>query len=355
MKRFLSLLIIAVIGGIAIFGIMPGCDELVTNEYYDTIADTFTLLDSSCVEYCHSDQNTDMEIAIAQYENSPHALANLSDDTTLGTSANVCGPECHSKEGFIRSLNNLSGTIDIPTNIDCFTCHQPHTAPFDFSLRDTTEVVLVDGVTTYNKKESNMCVRCHQSFDNTLANITDNLIIGATWDQFINHAWSDAEMLSATGGYEYAAVTYEHSGHADAAKGCVTCHQEQASGFLLGGHSLNIRDPFNDNSFNVETCNRADCHSTAPLTTLAVNARQTLVQQKLDSLEAQLVADSLLLVFGEQIIPNIDMIIQTADSVGALYNYYFIKNDKSRGIHDFVYDTLLIESSIKYLRGDYTP
>nr|MBN2277183.1 hypothetical protein [candidate division Zixibacteria bacterium] len=355
MKRILPLLILTVFAGIAIIGIIPGCDELITNEYYDTIADTVTLMDSSCVKMCHSDFNTDMEAALRQWHNSPHALAVLTDDTAMGLEAADCGARCHSHEGFVKSLSNISGSVDFPTPINCFTCHKPHTQPYDFSLRDSSEITLADGSSIYNLNQSNICARCHQSLVDKLSSITNNMLIGETWDSLVYHGWADAEMIIGTGGYEYNIVTYEHSGHDAAVNGCVTCHQEKAEGFMLGGHSLNIRDMSNPDIILLEACNGTGCHATAPLSTDTINALQAYVLSKLDTLEQQLLDDDMLLILGDIVIPNPDMIFQTADSAGALYNYFYIKNDRSSGMHDFVYDTLLLESSIKYLRGDYTP
>ena len=45
--------------------------------------------------------------------------------------------------------------------------------------------------------------------------------------------------------------------------------------------------------------------------------------------------------------------ISTADSAGALYNYLFVEEDRSIGVHNTAYAVALLKSSINYLNtGD---
>ena len=53
---------------------------------------------------------------------------------------------------------------------------------------------------------------------------------------------------------------------------------------------------------------------------------------------------------GEMVLlPTEDRVIMTADSVGALFNYMFVREDQSKGIHNLSYTKDLLESSIDFM------
>lgn len=347
MKRSIALIAIAGVAGIAILGISPGCDELITNESHDTFYVYDTILDSTCLELCHSDINTIMEVAVRQWENSGHASAELFNNIILDKNALTCGPECHTREGFVQSIVGGSADLSHPTEIGCFACHAPHTT-WDFSLRDSSAVTLVNG-TIYDYGKSNLCVRCHHSIDSTEVLIKDNVAVGDYWNSWVKlveHGSSEAEMLTATGGYLYSDTTAaSHSTTADMA--CITCHQEMDSLFTMGGHSLNFRY---ESAILDKTCNRSECHSSTYVITAAfVNSRQSIYTNSVNALRGALVEDSLL--DDATGLPFIDLVIPDSGSAGALYNYFFLANDKSKGMHNWDYAMLLIGSSLDFLAG----
>ena len=94
MRKLIQLGIISMIAIIAILAIMPGCDELVTETYYDTIfeyidsvyvyydttiyndtnfyVDTIYIYeDSNCVK-CHADLDNKIALTEYQWQNSAH-------------------------------------------------------------------------------------------------------------------------------------------------------------------------------------------------------------------------------------------------------------------------------------------
>lgn len=347
MRSLISLIIISLIAGIAILGILPGCDELVTKENYIYDTTTNIIWDSNCVAICHSDINNSKDIAIRQWENSAHSSRGLVDAALLGENTLTCGPQCHTREGFVQLLTGSSPGTNYSTEIGCFACHAPHTT-WNWSLRDTSALTL-NGSDDFAYHEANICARCHQSLaDSTAEMVHDSVTIDTSWAIWALHGSFQAEMLGGFGGYEYPGVTYVHSQHrTQTDKGCVTCHQDSARGFTLGGHSLNLR---NESDMLVEACNRTGCHIGAPFDAAAIEALQSILAAKLDSLKSKLIEDSLLdEATGE---PMIGIEIADAETAGALYNYFFVLNDKSLGMHNWAYDTLLIRNSLDHLYGD---
>ena len=87
---------------------------------------------SSCFE-CHSD--TDLSVLRAQTEwvESRHG-----EGETVFEGTNASCVRCHANEGFIQYVDGVTTytATTTPTNINCFTCHAPHTNG-DFGLRIT--------------------------------------------------------------------------------------------------------------------------------------------------------------------------------------------------------------------------
>jgi len=348
MKRLKALFLFAFAAGIAVIGIIPGCDELVTSENYDTTFITETINDSACVAACHSDENFTMEFAIRQWQNSGHNNVDYTGDTLLGLSAASCGPECHTMNEFINSLDGSASATEYPLEIRCKSCHAVHTT-WDFSLRDTSAVVLDNGeVFNYGAGgNSNICARCHRSTYNVINVVAVGMQIDSNWVRQIIHGGQDAEMIIGKGGYEYTGETYT-STHANVIQGCIGCHQESDLGFDLGGHSLNIRDG-NGGDIADATCNKSGCHDGNPYGDASIAAKQNLYYNSLlNGLRTKLVSAGLL-DDATSLPPEGLLPITSLDSVGALYNYLFLKADKSRGMHNYNYSLQLLSTSTAFL------
>jgi hypothetical protein len=129
----------------------------------------------------------------------------------------------------------------------------------------------------------------------------------------------------------------------------------------IGGHSWNMKNE--DHGWeNVTGCNVEGCHSANPVASVD---RETVfdfdgdgvdegVQQEmhdmLDSLQVLLEAAGFVDSSGH---PISDVVITTADSVGALYNFLFVEEDRSVGVHNTAYAVALMQSAINFLNtGD---
>lgn len=348
MRRFIPFILIVFIALITLMWVIPGCDELVTNEYYSY--DTVTLRDSTCVALCHSDTNTDFAAAQRQWENSAHSSNALADSAILGVKAIDCGPECHTRGGFVKSVTDTSvGEIKNPFEIDCFACHAPH-SNWNFSLRSDSAVTLISGQ-SFDFGKSNICTRCHRATINVNDYVFDSVVTDPFWESLIKHGSSEAEMIAGLGGYEFSdTITFEHSHDVVVSLGCTACHQDSTRGFKLGGHSLNITD---DSEVLLGQCNKSGCHAANPANAEFVESnRSFVIDNRLAKLKNRLIQQGFLDSLGNLIMGRL---IETADSAGALYNYYFVLNDKSAGMHNFAYDTLLLRLSIIALGGDIPP
>lgn len=281
---------------------------------------------------CHSDEPP-MSPEIAQYENSVHA--NPGFELAYAGGRSDCS-RCHSNEGFIAFITTGEELDpEAPTRIHCFTCHKPHESK-DFTLRTTAAYTLENGQ-PYDRGNSNTCANCHHAKRNVDTYVYDGVTFTSKY--WGPHHGPVSDMLMGTNGYEYAGVSYTSSWHTTGlSAGCVTCHMDSTGVNTLGGHSWNME---NSGTENVGAC--TDCHT--GLTTFDRDGKQTEISALMDSLRTKLIAAGLM----DTTDHAIEDVTTSADSAGALWNYLFVKEDKSKGIHNYDYAKSLLESSISEL------
>jgi len=113
---------------------------------------------------------------------------------------------------------------------------------------------------------------------------------------------------------------------------------------------------------NTSGCNVEGCHIASPVASVdretisdfdgdgEVEGVQTEMHDMLDSLAVLLVAAGFI---DEDHHPINGVTVSTADSAGALYNFLFIEEDRSVGVHNTAYAVSLLRSSINFLNtGD---
>jgi hypothetical protein len=334
---------------------------------------------------CHSaDTDTTYYVAGRVYQWAQSKHANGGDSERNGTSCSAC----HTTEGFVRAMAGQSpGNQNAPSPPGCFACHSPHQKG-DFSLRKTTPVLVKSVIATvpdatFDYGPGNLCVQCHQTRDmnpkpdpNKTAP-TDTIVI--TSPRWYPHYGVQGQMLMGTGGFQFPDYAYRgNSIHSTATiikqQGCPTCHMaEQVYPPNLGtgkagGHTMNIRFPGEGGgeATLLTGCRQAGCHAsitTADLpgpSTAPVGA-ETAIEHNLDTLRSLLGVgvggrgwiddDPNSHNYGGLIIPaSGKLVITPAIKAGALYNYFFIEHDQSKGIHNTLYALDLLRSSIAELR-----
>jgi nitrate/TMAO reductase-like tetraheme cytochrome c subunit len=310
-----------------------GCDRTVTRiEQVQT--------PESCFQ-CHSDQNTELVALERQWTNSTHASGNAVARATSG-SCNAC----HASEGFIQRAAGESVTgAENPTIIHCFTCHAPHTNG-DLSLR-WMEMAETENGETGDLGGGNTCAACHHSRRDVETYVDDDTELSEHWGP---HHSPQTDMLLGTNGYEFGTYTYESTMHATATDdGCVDCHMFVTGDPWIGGHSFAMHAVVDgDTSLNTGACE--DCHGEADtfdeVTSLAV---QDSVETLLGNLQALLITAGMLDSTSHE--PPDDVVVTTADSVGALWNYLFVEEDQSHGVHNPEYAIGLLRSAIIFMGG----
>jgi hypothetical protein len=293
---------------------------------------------ASCVA-CHN--KTTKALAVSQFTASAHGT--MPNKQTRGGCI-----ACHSAEGFIESLTNVSTKTftDLTTAspLNCESCHTTHkTFDFaadgpDYALRTTAPVPLfMDKTVVLDMGTSSLCVNCHQPRSvQPVANAEGNFVVAN--NRFGPHYGSQAVVLHGTWGYLHAqgstaipgAGTHPHRKNAS----CTSCHMHD--GTASGGHSWKV---------GPESCK--SCHPT-------INTKEAITASKSEfyTLFNQL-GDKLLAV---------GALRTTADGglepnpgtypiavAGALFNYRMLYGDHSGGTHNPAYSKALLRNSIEAL------
>ena len=299
---------------------------------------------TSCVE-CHS--NAHRDVIKAQYAISNHATA-PGNSWARGTSASCA--QCHNNQGFIDFQSN--GGVDpagyaTSTAINCTGCHDKDnghrsfdfaTDGNDYALRTLDPVqLIIDPTVTIDSKNSsdllgysNTCANCHQP--RTPAPTDDGTgtyaITSSHWGP---HHGPQSTMLQGLGGaYIAGSTAYPGVGAAAHAKGasCVACHMGDPSEATNGGHTWNPTE---------NTC--LECHTTVPTEVSGLADDQAAL---LAALQAKGVFDA-----------NGGLVTGTypVKVAQAAFNYIYVQEDRSNGIHNPAYAKALIENATESLNA----
>jgi len=298
---------------------------------------------------CHSDQDTKLVSAEAQYDYSIHASGNNIDRNNRDCK------DCHISEGFVARAAGtplpFGDTVDNPTAIHCFTCHAPHTNS-DFRLRAETVMPLKDG-TSFDLGAANMCVWCHQASEDV-----NTFVITANDSNTTSRYWgphhsTQGDMLLGSNGYEFSSSSYSYNSpdfHKSATffstgepiEGCRGCHFKFTSNYRVGGHSFNMAfDDVAETFENTTPCE--ECHGAG------TDFNRFNVQDDTDSLLVQLKA----LLISANLLDSgnhpIGRVVAANDSTGAIWNYLLSLWDGSKGVHNRTYIHALLKSSIEFM------
>jgi hypothetical protein len=334
-----------------------------------------SILPKGCTD-CHgSETKYPLRGARSQYLTSGHRTIG---NASYSNSDDCQG--CHTHEGFIERVK--TGRVDVkkfvryPSEIGCFTCHAPHDTG-DFSLRKTSAVTLANGA-KFDRGNGNLCANCHQARRTPKDEVKPRNIPTESWGA---HHGPQADMLSGTNAYEYPGKKYTSSAHAALPQAtCVSCHMTLPSGRYslapsIGGHSFNVEGEVHEQpKLNNAGCLNSGCHREmnqakgtrffdrkAPAD-YDGNGKIETVQQEVQGLYERLINDKgggLLQALKPPLYDAKGKFIENnktqypVEIVGALYNYKFVQEDRSKGIHNTAYAVQLLMDSIKALDKNF--
>ncbi len=302
------------------------------------------------------------------YNSSLHAKV-PSGGASLG-GRSTCQP-CHTGKGFLYYMDHNKDTVglaaqwnlatDAGTQISCQVCHDPHGNSNPFSLR----TMRLKGDTLRNGyrlpanlqvSTGHICGNCHSSRYAVNVRITTTPPYYGWTDRFYPHYNMQADMLYGSNGYQYGDTTFTgNATHAGLEGGCATCHMQGRvkSNNTLPNHSFSMTDTtFGFKPVTVcKSCHGEieDFNDVRAFYDLDRNGRiegvQTEIHGLLDQLKARLPLDSLT---GEPVTMRKDSlkVKNRPDLIQGIWNYYFVKYDRSYGVHNTKYATRLLYKAL---------
>jgi hypothetical protein len=327
----------------------PGSKHLVFN---GVLGNTNTIAvdwNSGNCGQCHDAKSR--HINNPEWDNSKHAVTVT---TPSGPGEGAC-VGCHTGIGFAQRMDGVTNIDTSYMPINCAGCHDPHDATNPHQVRAYGSVVLADHTSITNAGTSATCMSCHQA----RVSATNYVDTTAGNSRFGPHHGPQTDMFMGVNGYTYGQAI-PSSAHRDAiTNSCVTCHMQATpattnAGFLLvGGHTFSVI--YTNGPTNIEyTAACQQCHGAITSFNLVredyngdgiIEGVQTEVQHLLDQLAVLLPpvgqAKSALAIDSTW----------NKQQLRAAYNYEFVWEDRSHGVHNTAYAVGLLKASIADLTG----
>lgn len=249
-----------------------------------------------------------------------------------GESTSCAG--CHGTEGAKARINAglppHDPSVEGVTNVSpytCRTCHNIHTTftGADFSLTgDAQPVKLENSDGTFDGGAGNLCAQCHQIRNEKPVVADGNIEV--TNSRFGTHHGAESQMLLGEGGLgvEDAGPSEHYELVEDT---CVTCH--------MGGERNHTYWP------DVERC--LECHEDAE--DFDMNGVQTEVRAMFDELTALFNAQGYIDPENGRWLTG----TYPEDIANAMWNYKFVEEDQSMGVHNSVYTKALLQQALDAL------
>jgi hypothetical protein len=244
-----------------------------------------------------------------------------------------------------------AGTIEDPLPQNCYTCHQIHNTftEDDWAFTASAPVTFWASNETVDVGKGNLCINCHQARIESpaLPDPASTDMFTVTNKRYGPHHGAQGMLFTGSGAYKVG-DGYTNSAHTGLIEnGCITCHMATAQGLEAGGHTFNVSNE--DGEINQAGC--VQCHdNSGELETMIVDT-QTEIQALLDELQQKLLDNGILnpndLPYANASSGN--PLELTADELGALYNFQYVREDQSLGIHNYKFAKKLLENSIAAL------
>ncbi len=295
---------------------------------------------------------------IGQYwKASTHATMPLSSEEASRSS---CYP-CHNPSSFIAYAANKKSPdysrVVVTESISCQVCHDPHSGANPVQLRTVSLDSLANGYVPPAGigGTGRLCMNCHRGRENAMTRIASQQ---QTWrDRFYPHYGTQADMYLGANAYEFGLDLTGLGTHQGLENGCVTCHMAYRA--TNSDHEMSMDSAGVD---KITACRQ--CHGNIQSFediragydydgNGKIESVQAEIQGLLDQLKAILPKGA----DGEPVTLLADFkkdsmnIKSNPNNYPAIWNYYFVKNDGSMGIHNAKYAVAILRASLTTLTG----
>jgi hypothetical protein len=274
---------------------------------------------------------------------------------------------CHTTAGFIDAndpgMNEFGEIVPVTATfkegITCAACHDPHAAGGQIhQLRDLQSVELGNGDVITEGGAGLVCMNCHKS-----RREAETYVLGNVSKYFGPHHGPQGDMIAGVNAAEYGQDMPSSKHLSVVEESCAQCHMQATPDGLpeyaagkIGGHSfaLSYDDGTNAPIHLTEAC--MSCHGEIEDFDFGgedynLNGIVEGVQSEIEGLLHEIAM--LLPPIGS---PDIDQDglkseFNTQALKSGLYNYLFVEEDGSLGVHNPKYAAALLSSSLAELKG----
>lgn len=295
---------------------------------------TLSTQDITCTQ-CHNDTTLIWSKEAQFREKSVHGTGEAFE---RGETTACAG--CHGTEGSKARINAglppHDPSVEGITNVspyDCRTCHNIHTTytSEDWALTGGEKPVVLEKTGgTFDGGAGNLCANCHQIRNDPPK--VDGGNVQITSSHYGTHVSAQASMLLGEGGL--GGVTGGPSAHYKAVTDtCVACHM----------------GPEFNHTYVPDVARCQACHADAK--DFDMNGTQTEIKAMVDELTGIFVAKGLLNAEdGSWIIPSPGPLTVTEDVANAMWNYNFVVEDNSMGVHNSAYAKALLQQALDVMK-----
>lgn len=300
---------------------------------------------------CHG-SNQLITAKLFQWENSVHLLGGHYERNAASCAV------CHTSQGFLEvagtGATSAGADVEEPLPINCYTCHMVHQTYTDADWALTVS----DPVTFWVKGETadigtgNLCLNCHQARipNPEIPEPGVDGMASVTSSRYGPHHGSQGVMFTGNSAYEVPGdEPYVNSAHTNllSEKGCVTCHMAAATGGRdAGGHTFRVESV--DGELNTNGC--IQCHTDAGELETLVEDTQAEVADLLTQLGTRLFELGILRADLELANASSSAPLELTNvQLGALWNYQYVREDHSFGVHNYKYASALLKNSLAAL------
>ena len=329
---------------------------------------TVSFSSGDCAQ-CH--EATPYHIKNTEWNNSRHAIATR---YPTGENRSSC-VRCHSGVGFVDYVDGNTPPRTMYEAITCAACHDPHpevdnsTVPPSVNINPHMIRTLQDVTLNYTSApggptvitqggKGKLCMNCHQGRRDVLTHIKPR----AGSSHFGPHYGCQTDMLAGKNAWTYGKDIPSSAHLSSIGDSCVTCHlqatdRNSPEHGLAGGHTFKPawdggtpEDP-SDDVHLVGAC--VSCHGQITSFDIprkdynndgVIEGVQTEVKHMLDELGMLLPP-----------VGSPDVAINSSWSEQQLragFNWEFVKEDGSYGVHNIAYAVGLLQASIEDMKGN---
>lgn len=267
-----------------------------------------------------------------------------------GTGRNVC-VRCHTAAGFVEQLAGVPDSLKTLAYmpITCAACHDPHDATNEYQLRTIAPVTLTNGVQV-DYGTGNLCANCHHSRNNAAPFVEGN----RTGVRLDPHHGPQADMLKGTNAIEFGRRIGSNTRHRTIEDGCVHCHMQPDTMSMAnpdwasaGNHTFSMT--MKSGADYTTACNTCHDHveSFDEFEAGGDYDRDGSVETVPAEINGMLAQIRDMLPHNGEVIRSDSTFTLTMKQ--ATYNYNFVREDKSNGMHNTQYAVGILQAAIDTL------